>query len=243
MPSMNPSSSRVRVRRKTSGFYALCFKRITDAFCAFLALASLLWLLLPIIFILLIVYRGNPFFVQQRIGRYGKPFNIVKFRTMSNERGANGELLPDEERTTCFGRFLRSTSLDELPELLNVLRGDMSFIGPRPWIPQQMNTFRPSTQQRRMLVRPGMSGLAQIRGRNDLTFRQRVCYDLYYIRHLSLRLDAQILFYTLYKVVLREGIHQRPDALAKRCHANAPKDPGTRGRRGNNPGAQPLVYH
>ncbi len=191
--------------------------------------------MLLITLLLVAVQGGSPFFVQQRIGRGCRRFHIIKFRTMTHDCGEKGELLPDEARTTWLGRLLRATSLDELPELINVLKGDMSFIGPRPWVPEQMNTFRPLTQQRRMRVRPGMSGLAQIRGRNDLTFRQRVCYDLYYIRHLTLLMDVQVLLYTFYKVVLREGIEQHPDALKKTSPQLAPKDPMTKGRRGNSP--------
>ncbi len=106
---------------------------------------------------------------------------------MKDTRDKEGNLLPDEERTTVLGSLLRSTSLDELPELINVLLGDMSFIGPRPWIPDQMAIFNPSTRKKRMSLRPGITGLAQIRGRNNLTFRQRVCYDLSYQRHLTFR--------------------------------------------------------
>ena len=151
---------------------------------------------------------------------------------MNDRTGADGQLLPDSERTTSFGSLLRCTSLDERPELVNVLVGDMSFIGPRPWIPEQMDTFTPSTRRKRMTLRPGITGLAQIHGRNNLTFRQRVCYDLRYKRSLSLKEDLKILFYTFYKVIKREGIEQHP-------HALAPKDPQTRGLRGNRPQQTP----
>lgn len=152
---------------------------------------------------------------------------------MNDKRDQDGALLPDEERTTWLGGILRSTSLDELPEILNVLKGDMSFIGPRPWIPEQMELFDERTRMRRMSIRPGISGLAQILGRNNLTFRQRVSFDLRYARHLSCRLDLAILFFTFYKVVKREGIYQRPDAMARLQGSAAPKDPDTRGLRGN----------
>lgn len=117
--------------------------------------------------------------------------------------------------------------------ILAVLLGDMSFIGPRPWIPEQMAIFTPSTRKKRMALHPGITGLAQVHGRNNLTFRQRVCYDLRYKRHLSFRYDLNILFYTFYKVIKEEGIHQRPNALGKPAHTVTPKDPQTRGLRGN----------
>ncbi len=238
---MNSPYYKLRSPQKSRGVYARCVKRCVDVCCALVALLLLSPLLVVIMLLLVLVQPGNPFFVQKRIGRHCKPFDIIKFRTMTCERDASGELLPDEERTTWVGRFLRATSLDELPELLNVLRGDMSFIGPRPWIPEQMATFKPTTRQRRMLVPPGMSGLAQIHGRNDLTFRQRVCYDLCYIRNLSLWLDVQILICTLYKVLCREGIIQRADALERTAPPLAPKDPATKGLRGNAPGSKPAV--
>ncbi len=236
VPSSADASSRlahrsVPCRRPRSGLYALCVKRVMDASLALLALLVLSPLLLVLALALAVDLRGNPFFVQTRIGRNLQPFSIVKFRTMNNERDAAGQLLPDDARVTRFGALLRSTSLDELPELVNVLLGQMSLIGPRPWIPEQMATFSLSTQRKRMSVRPGVSGLAQVFGRNNLTFRQRVCYDLVYQRHLSFLQDLRIVFFTFYKVLKREGIAQRPDALS---HA-APKDPSTKGRRGNAP--------
>ena len=152
---------------------------------------------------------------------------------MKDTRDKEGNLLPDEERTTVLGSLLRSTSLDELPELINVLLGDMSFIGPRPWIPDQMAIFTPSTRKKRMSLRPGITGLAQIRGRNNLTFRQRVCYDLSYQRHLTFRYDLNILFYTFLKVVEREGIQQRPDALSTPTRVLKPRDLMTYGLKEN----------
>ncbi len=232
---MNSHSLAPLFGRKKTTFYARFVKRPLDFCAALIALIVLLPLLLLIAVLLIIVQGGNPFFLQTRLGRNCKPFRIIKFCTMSNERGADGELLPDEERTSWLGKMLRAASLDELPELLNVLKGDMSFIGPRPWIPEQMATFTSSTQKHRMRVRPGISGLAQILGRNDLTFRQRVSFDLRYNRNINAWLDFRILFYTIYKVALREGIYQHPNALGKAPHPTAPKDPATRGQRGNKP--------
>ena len=209
-------------------------KRVCDFVFALLLALLISPLLLVIILALLIFQGGNPFFLQERVGRGCRNFNIIKFRTMTSARDAEGNLLPDEERTTWIGSFLRASSLDELPELINVLIGDMSFIGPRPWIPEQMSTFDTVTRRYRMRIRPGISGLAQVRGRNNLTFRQRVCYDLRYARQLSLWLDIRILFRTLWKVAVSEGIAQRVDALGPVPSA-MPKDPETKGMRGNKP--------
>lgn len=208
-------------------------KRPADIVCALIALLLLSPVLLLVALLLILLQGGNPIFIQKRIGMDCKPFNIIKFRTMNNKRGIDGELLPDEDRTTWLGGLLRTASLDELPELLNILIGDMSFIGPRPWIPEHMDTFPLHTRQRRMRIRPGLSGLAQIQGRNHLTFRQRVAFDLRYIRHLSFALDANIVFYTFYKVVKREGIYQRPNALGRPSRPVLPKDSYTRGLRSN----------
>ena len=216
-------------------FYKRAGKRACDFLFALFLLLALLPLLLLILVLLVIFQGGNPFFLQKRIGRRCEPFHIIKFRTMSNARDAAGNLLPDEERTTLVGKFLRASSLDELPELLNVLKGDMSFIGPRPWIPEQMDTFDRVTRTLRMRIRPGISGLAQVRGRNNLTFRQRVAWDLRYARKLSIWLDVKILFLTFWKVALSEGIAQRVDALGPVVPSAAPKDIETRGLRGNKP--------
>lgn len=214
--------------------YRRWLKRSIDLSLSLIALICLIPLLLIITLLLLIFQKGNPIFLQKRIGRHCRPFYIIKFKTMRDTRDESGELLPDEERTTRIGQILRSTSLDELPEIINVVLGHMSIIGPRPWVPEQMGIFDEHTRQRRMAIRPGITGLAQILGRNNLTFRQRVSYDLRYQRNLTPRMDGLILLYTFYKVLRREGITQRADALApKRVRANRPKDPATVGMRGN----------
>ena len=214
--------------------YRRWIKRSIDLTLSLIALICLLPLLLIITLLLLLFQGGTPIFLQKRIGRHCRPFYIIKFKTMRDTRDESGELLPDEERTTRIGQFLRSTSLDELPEIINVVLGDMSIIGPRPWVPEQMDIFDEHTRQRRMAIRPGITGLAQILGRNNLTFRQRVSYDLRYQRNLTPRMDSLILLYTIYKVLRREGIAQRADALApKKVRANRPKDPATVGMRGN----------
>ena len=208
-------------------------KRMLDFGFALISLI-VLFPVMSIISIILVLCATPPIFRQKRVGLRCRTFYIYKFQTMTRERGADGELLPDEERTTWIGRFLRSTSLDELPELINILKGDMSLIGPRPWVPEQMAAFPERTQQDRMSVRPGLSGLAQILGRNNLTFRQRVCLDLRYIRHQSLRLDFAIFFLTIYKVLKREGIYPSSETPHRhRALGSTPKDPATKGQRAN----------
>jgi len=229
MSSHNPSFNRLQY----NSFYSRRGKRALDFTGALFGLACLLPLFVILALLLTLIQRTPPFFLQKRIGRGLKPFHIIKFRTMKDIRDAKGNLLPDEERTTPLGALLRSTSLDELPEVINVLLGDMSFIGPRPWIPEQMDIFTPSTREKRMSLRPGITGLAQIHGRNNLTFRQRVCYDLSYHRHLTFRYDLNILFYTFLKVIKREGIQQRPDALSAPVRTITPKDMMTNGLKEN----------
>ena len=151
---------------------------------------------------------GSPIlFTQLRPGLRGKPFRIYKFRTMTDERDAEGNLLPDAERLTGFGRFLRSTSLDELPELINVLKGDMSLVGPRPLLMQYMDRYTPE-QMRRHDVKPGITGWAQVNGRNALTWEDKFRHDVWYVDHVSFWLDLKILAMTVWKVVKGEGISQ-----------------------------------
>ncbi len=196
-----------------SPIYEHSLKRPLDLLLSVGALLLLLPLLLVLALLLWWVQGGNPLFLQTRVGRGGRYFRIIKFRTMNDTRNSDGELLPDARRTTRIGALLRRSSLDELPELLNVIRGDMSLIGPRPWIPEQMAHFSPSTQERRMRLRPGISGLAQVMGRNNLTFRQRLRYDLLYRRHLSPETDLWILWRTCGRVLQRDGIEQHPNAF------------------------------
>ena len=208
--------SNVRLYSSRNGLYVRFVKRSFDVVCSLVALCILFPLLLFLTFFLFISLRGNPFFIQTRIGRYLVPFGIIKFRTMTDERDDNGELLPDEKRTTRLGAILRSTSLDELPELFNVLLGHMSLIGPRPWIPEVMAIFPISIQRKRMLVRPGLSGLAQVLGRNHIEYSKRICYDLIYQRRMSFLFDMKLFFFTFYKVFKQEGIQYRSDEFSYR---------------------------
>ena len=175
---------------------------------------ALLMLALPMLVVIWMVRRklGSPvFFTQVRPGMHGKPFKMVKFRSMTSERGTDGELLPDTERLTPFGRFLRSTSLDELPELWNVLKGDMSLVGPRPLLMEYLPLYSPE-QARRHEVRPGITGWAQVNGRNAISWEDKFKLDVWYVDHCSLWLDIKILWLTVKKVLVREGISAAGEA-------------------------------
>ncbi|HFC09908.1 MAG TPA: sugar transferase [Chloroflexi bacterium] len=185
--------------------YNPTFKRLLDVIVASVALL----VLAPLLLVLALLIRwklGTPIlFRQRRPGLHGKPFILYKFRTMTDAHDALGNLLPDEQRLTRLGRFLRSTSLDELPELWNVLKGDMSLVGPRPLLMEYLPLYTPE-QFRRHEVKPGMTGWAQIHGRNALTWEERFALDVWYVDHLSLWLDMKILALTLWKVLMQEGI-------------------------------------
>lgn len=165
----------------------------------------------PVLLVVALLVRrtiGVPvFFRQQRLGKDGAPFAVIKFRTMTDARGADGALLPDDRRLTRVGRFLRRTSLDELPELLNVLRGEMSLVGPRPLFVHYAERYTPE-QMRRHAVRPGLTGWAQVNGRNAIAWEQKFAYDLWYVAHQSLRLDLKIICLTVRQVLQRSGINE-----------------------------------
>lgn len=193
----------------------LVIKRGFDIFVASL----LLLVLAPVMGVLALIIwltMGTPvLFKQVRPGLHGKPFIMYKFRTMTNAQDAQGNLLPDEQRITSLGRFLRSTSLDELPELWNVLKGDMSLVGPRPLLMEYLPLYTPE-QFRRHEVKPGITGWAQINGRNALTWEERFAFDVWYVEHISLALDISILLRTLWKVLTREGIaHPGSETMPK----------------------------
>ncbi len=191
--------------------YVGFFKRFFDFLLSLLALI----VLSPILLILTvggaIVMKGNPFFTQLRPGKNEKIFRLIKFRTMTCEKDADGNLLPDEKRMTKYGKFLRSTSLDELPELLNILVGDMSIVGPRPLLVQYLPLYN-AEQKRRHEVRPGLSGLAQINGRNSLTWEQKFADDVKYVDNITFWGDVKIILITVLKVFKREGISQENNA-------------------------------
>lgn len=180
-------------------------KRVLDVAVAAVALV-LLAPVLAVVAVLVRVRLGSPvLFRQQRAGRNGAPFDLVKFRTMTDERGPDGDLLPDEARLPAFGALLRSTSLDEIPELVHVVRGEMSLVGPRP-LPTAYLPRYSDRQARRHEVRPGITGWAQVNGRNTTSWAERLEMDVWYVEHRSLRLDLQILWRTLRVVLSREGI-------------------------------------
>lgn len=198
-------------------------KRIFDfvlALCAFLFLS-------PLVLVLAVLVRvrlGQPIlFRQSRPGLHGVVFYIIKFRTMTDARGADRSLLPDSERLTSFGRFLRSSSLDELPELVNILRGDMSFVGPRPLLVEYLPLYSP-VQARRHEVRPGLTGWAQINGRNALTWEQKFDLDTWYVDNQSLWLDIKIILLTAWKVIRRDGISHEGSATMERFTGCAEHD-------------------
>lgn len=178
------------------------------------ALLGLIVLALPLLILIVLVRRklGSPvFFRQVRPGLDGKPFEMVKFRTMTDERSPDGQLQPDAVRLTAFGRFLRSTSLDELPELWNVLKGDMSLVGPRPLLMEYLPLYSPE-QARRHEVRPGVTGWAQVNGRNAISWEEKFELDVWYVDHQSLWLDIKILWLTVKKVLVRDGISAAGEA-------------------------------
>lgn len=185
---------------------------------------ALLVLALPLLVVIWMVRRklGSPvFFTQVRPGRHGKPFKMVKFRSMTSERGPDGELLPDVVRLAPFGRFLRATSLDELPELWNVLKGDMSLVGPRPLLMEYLPLYSPE-QARRHEVRPGITGWAQVNGRNAISWEDKFKLDVWYVDHRSLRLDIKILWLTVKKVLVREGISAAGEATMGKFTGSKP---------------------
>ena len=206
-------------------FYRLFFKRLYDIILSFVALIILFPLLIILTVIGAIAMKGNPFFIQKRPGRrkklsskkcdelgveygsYGneKIFGLLKFRTMTNERDADGELLPDEKRLNRYGRFLRSTSCDELPSILNILKGDLSIIGPRPLLVRYLPYYT-NGERVRHNIRPGLTGYAQVHGRANVLWAERFAYDVYYVNNYSFFLDFRIFFQTIKKVIIRSNI-------------------------------------
>ena len=186
--------------------YSFFLKRLID----FIVVFGVLVIIWPILLIMTLwLYFANrgagAFFTQERPVQYGKIFKVIKFKTMTDERDENGDLLPDEKRLTKIGKFIRSTSVDELPQLFNVLKGDMSLIGPRPLLPQYLPLYS-KEQARRHEVRPGITGWAQVNGRNAISWTKKFELDVWYVDHCSFLLDLKIIFLTVKKVFVREGI-------------------------------------
>lgn len=195
-----------RVKHKPYGPYEKYFKRPLDLLCGLLAVAVFWWLYLILIILGAIFMGGNPFFTQERPGKDEKIFKLIKFRSMDNRKDKNGKLLPDEVRLNRYGRFIRKTSLDELPEAFNIIKGDMSVIGPRPLLVKYLPYY--SEEERvRHCVRPGLSGLAQVNGRNAISWEEKFAYDVSYVNHITFLCDAKILMDTVKKVFVKsEGI-------------------------------------
>lgn len=190
--------------------YAKFFKRVIDFFLSLIALLILSPIFLIFIIIGAIAMHGNPFFTQLRPGKIGKDgnekiFRLIKFRTMSNAKDKNGNLLPDEKRLNGYGKFLRKMSIDELPELINILIGDMSIVGPRPLLVKYLPLYN-DEQRKRHIVRPGLTGYAQAYGRNSLTWNEKFKKDVYYVEKLSFFLDIKIILKTVLVVLKRDGI-------------------------------------
>ena len=192
-----------------------CAKRLFDLVFS-LVLVTLLLPLLALLVILVHINLGRPvLFRQQRPGLLGKPFTFYKFRTMNNRTDENGRLLPDEDRLTGFGSFLRRTSLDELPQLFNVIRGDMSLVGPRPLLMEYLDLYT-EEQMRRHEARPGVTGWAQVNGRNAITWEEKFSLDLWYVDNRSFLLDLRIILLTIVRIVRKEGINQEGRATAEK---------------------------
>ena len=190
--------------------YEQFFKRILDFLIALIALLLLSPVILVVFAALLISYRSTPFFFQDRPGFQERKIRIIKFKSMNDKKDASGKLLPDNVRLTPLGKFIRKYSLDELPQLINVLIGDMSLVGPRPLLFKYLPLYN-DTQRRRHEARPGITGWAQVNGRNSISWEEKFKLDVYYVDHVSLAFDLKILWLTVMKVIRREGVNQSDD--------------------------------
>ena len=200
--------------------YKKFFKRWLD----FVIVSCVLLVIWPVLLVITVGLHfankgAGAFFTQERPGKDGKLFKVIKFKSMTDERDEDGQLLPDAERLTAVGRFIRSTSLDELPQLLNVLKGDMALIGPRPLLPQYLPLYS-KEQARRHEVRPGITGWAQVHGRNAISWTEKFKLDVWYVDHVSLRVDLEVVFLTIKKVLKREGISQEGQATMEMFNGN-----------------------
>ena len=199
--------------------YAKFFKRVIDFTLSLIALIVLSPILLILVIITAIAMKGNPFFTQLRPGKDEKIFKLIKFRTMTNEKDENGVLLPDDIRLNKFGKFLRSTSLDELPELINILKGDMSIVGPRPLLVEYLPRYN-QEQRRRHDVLPGLTGNAQANGRNALSWEDKFKLDIEYVDNISFVFDIKIIFDTIKTVIKRDGISSETSVTMEEFKGN-----------------------
>ena len=200
--------------------YKNCFKRMIDCCLAMVAIVVLSPVMAAVAVLLAVANKGaGVVFTQTRPGKNGRLFKVMKFKTMTDERDENGNLLPDAQRLTKTGKFIRSTSLDELSQLFNVLKGDMALIGPRPLLPQYLPLYS-KEQARRHDVRPGITGWAQVHGRNAISWKKKFELDVWYVDHCSFWLDLKIILLTVKKVIIREGITQEGQATAEYFNGN-----------------------
>ncbi len=199
--------------------YSRFFKSLLDKLLAVCILILFSWLALLTAFALAISLKGNPFFVQMRPGYKGRPFNLIKFRTMSNERDASGQLLPDHMRVSKIGQLVRGASLDEIPQMINILKGDMSFIGPRPLLMEYLPLYS-EAEKHRHDVKPGVTGWAQVNGRNKLSWKQKFKLDLEYVEGLSLLFDIKIALLTVKKVLQRDGVNASTDVTMEKFNGS-----------------------
>lgn len=199
--------------------YKRHIKRLIDFLMASLGLLLTLPLTIPASLLLAFNNRGKPFFFQKRPGKHGRIFSIVKFKTMNDRKDRHGYLLPDAERLTPLGSFVRKTSLDEIPQLINVLKGDMSLVGPRPLLPEYLALYN-QRQLKRHNVKPGITGWAQVNGRNAISWQKKFEYDVWYVENLSFSLDAKILYLTVKKVLVSEGISSAGNVTIEKFDGN-----------------------
>lgn len=199
--------------------YKNYFKRLFDCISAFCGLLILMPIFIIVMIGLFFANQGKPFFFQKRPGKNEEIFSIIKFKTMNDKKDVDGNLLPDGERLTKIGSFVRKTSLDEIPQLINVLKGDMSLVGPRPLLVQYLSLYN-QEQKRRHDVRPGITGWAQVNGRNAITWEQKFDYDVWYVNNIDFLLDLKILFLTVKKVFNSEGINAKDSATIEPFKGN-----------------------
>lgn len=202
-----------------NSIYCKYFKRALDICIALLAIGFFSPFFVLLTIILFVANRGNPFFVQERPGKDGKVFRMIKFKTLNDEKSESGELLPDAQRLLRIGKLIRASSLDELPQLFNILHGEMSIVGPRPLLVKYLPYYN-EFQSRRHMVKPGITGWAQVNGRNKLTWDQKFAYDVFYVENVSLLFDIKILLLTVRKVILREGVNQEGEVTAEAFKGN-----------------------
>ena len=199
--------------------YKNYFKRLVDFVLAMVGFILLSPVFLVIWLLLLMSNKGNPFFIQNRPGKDEKLFKIIKFKTMNDSRDEKGELLPDGDRLTVIGKITRKLSIDEIPQLINVLKGDMSLVGPRPLLTEYLSVYN-DYQKRRHEVRPGITGWAQVNGRNAISWKQKFEYDIWYVDNVSYKIDLKILFLTLKKVFRSEGISSNNSVTMEKFKGN-----------------------